>query len=310
MPPRPVQTSGLRLAPKRELLVLGWVSPANVGDERRAMAAFAQAVSRIGALEVAVSPAADYHSLATSLHAGRLDLAWLGPIPFIALHNTRAVVPLAKTRAAPYQSAIVVRSTSKLASVAKLRGWRAAWVDRHSASGFVIPRLELSRHGLDPRRDLARERFFGTHTAVLGAVASGEADFGGTYAWRDEAGALRGPWSKTELAGAVRVLSTFGSIPSDVLVARADLAPHLRKTVVRALKAMTASKDPSTASAFGSLGFARPDIESYERLREDALDAHRRGLLALDATDPLDVAKTLEVRLPVVELDEAELVPA
>jgi ABC-type phosphate/phosphonate transport system substrate-binding protein len=306
---RPVHTSGLRLV-KREFLVLGWASPTNVPSERAAMAAFARRVSELSGFEVTVAALESYDAVAQRLHRREIDLAWLAPVPFIALHNTGAVAPLASTRAAPYRTAILVRARSGIRDLVKLRGWRAAWVDRHSASGFILPRLELSRRGVNPRTQLARERFFGTHAGVVGALVSGEADFAGTYAWTDATNkTVRGAWSGTELEHAVRVLATFGSIPSDVLVARADTAKDVRLAIVRALKTMTVTGDArtSTTRVFGSTGFCRPDPSSYERLRIDALDAHRRGLLDVDAADPLDVAKTLEIKMPAIELDDSDL---
>lgn len=305
---RSVHTSGIRLV-KRELLVLGWASPANIPAQRKAMSTFAQQASALAGVDLMVMPLDSYDDVAQRLHRREIDLAWLAPVPFIALFNAQSVVPLASTRAAPYRSAVIVRSTSRLQGLKNLRGWRAAWVDHHSASGFILPRLELARAGVQPC-ELARERFFGTHAAIVGAVAGGEADFGGTYAYVDpHTKATRGPWSGTELEHTVRVLATFGEIPSDVLVARNDTPKPARKAIIRALKAMTSSVDarPSTIAVFGSTGFCRPDIASYERLRVEVLDGHHRGLLAMDHGDPLDVAKTLEIKMPELELDDGDL---
>jgi ABC-type phosphate/phosphonate transport system substrate-binding protein len=273
------------------------------------MTAFAQRVSALSGIDITVTALESYDAVAQRLHRREIDLAWLAPVPFIALLNSQAVIPLAGARAAPYQSAIIVRSTSRLQQLVKLRGWRAAWVDRHSASGFILPRLQLSRAGVRPS-ELARERFFGTHAAVVGAVAGGEAEFGGTYAWTDPATkTVRGPWWGTELQGAVRVLHSAGALPSDVLVARTDVSKDIRKAIVRALKTMTIAADARApwVTIFGSTGFCRPDLASYERLRVEVLDAHRRHLLEIDTPDPLDVAKTLEIKMPAIELDENDL---
>jgi phosphonate transport system substrate-binding protein len=263
------------------------------------MASFARALSERTGMEVVISALDSYNTVAQRLHHGDIDLAWLAPVPFIALLNCDAIVPLASTRAAPYRSAIIVRATSKLSDPKRLRGWRGAWVDPHSASGFIVPRLELARLGVS----FGCERFFGTHDAVVGAIADGEADFGGTYAWIDAHGNINGPWSSTELQHKIRVLTTFGDIPSDVLVARSTLAKPMRKAIVSALKSMTGGFDPT----FGAIDFCRPTLDSYERLRVQTLEAHRQGMLSVDSSDPLDVAQTLEIRVP-IELDDVDLI--
>ena len=114
----------------------------------------------------------------------QLDLAWVSPIPFIALLRNESVVPLASPQRGGmhYHGAIVVAAElAHRRSLPALVGKRAAWVDRYSAAGFVVPRIELAKAGLDVKTAFASQHFYGSHAAVVQAVADGRADFGATY---------------------------------------------------------------------------------------------------------------------------------
>src|SRR5258706_5089261 len=177
-----------------------------------------------------------YDELTQTVLRGELDLAWLPPISFLALVAKDAVVPLAAVRQVPYMSAIIVARDSPLDKPSSLVGTRAAWVDRHSASGFVIPRIKLSRFGIDLRGAFSSEHFYESHDAVVEAVVNGQADFGATWVQPGSRGAVTGPWTRT--SHEIRVLATFGSIPPDVIASRTDLTKPARKAIVCALKSI------------------------------------------------------------------------
>jgi phosphonate transport system substrate-binding protein len=136
---------------------------------------------------------------------------------------------------AAFYAVLIVHSGSKIKPPRDLEGKRAAWVDPHSASGYVLPRMGLSAVGVDPRTAFRTERFFGSHDAVVRAVIERRADFGATFGGLDASGALvRGAWSASEAAGDVAVLATFGAIPPDVIAARADLPTFVCESLTHA----------------------------------------------------------------------------
>jgi phosphonate transport system substrate-binding protein len=181
-----------------------------------------------------------------------------------------------------------------------LRAKRAAWVDRHSAAGFIVPRIKLARIGMNPDGAFGQETFYGSHEAVVRAVAAGQADFGATWVQIDR-GKIVGPWSRmTNLEDSVRVLATFGNIPSDVLAARADVDKESRKSIVKALKKIGLDRQARwiLRDLFGTESFFRPNLEGYASLHEAVSLAYRSGWLQPSTVRPdeLDVAKTLEIR--------------
>jgi phosphonate transport system substrate-binding protein len=158
--------------------------------------------------------------------------------------------------------------------VGDLRGARVAWVDRESASGYVVLRSALARAGVRLTQAFAHEEFVRSHGAVARAVVEGRVDVGATCA-QDEGGAVRfarSPYAADEgLAGSdLRVVFEAGPIPSDLFAVRRDVAPRARAAVESALlHAMPARLHLAARALMFADGFSVPTAE------------HRRMLEAL-----------------------------
>ena len=266
-----------------DFLVMGFPadSDANLRGE------FATLLSELADVEVGVTEAPSYERLAVALNEGQAQLAWLSPIPYIALSAAGAVSPLVYNERAKktYCSAIIVRGDSSVRRLAELKGLRAAWVDRHSAAGFVVPRIQLAAAGVDPRTELGAESFANSHEGVVRMVTGSEADFGATYAHREppapgsKTDRITGPWPEDSTD--VRVLATFGKIPSDLIVARNDIDMAVRVRIVRSLRAMNSHDTGKRVirDLFDVERFRLLDAETYDSLRSIARDARDQGLL-------------------------------
>jgi ABC-type phosphate/phosphonate transport system substrate-binding protein len=220
-------------------------------------------------------------------------VAWLPPIVFVHLEREGTAMPLVsnwRAGLASYHAALVVPENARIHSILSLRGARAVWVDPFSASGYVLPRLQLIALGVDPKRAFSSERFVGSHDAVVRTIMEGGADVGATYATVNEAGvAVRGGW--TDVPGAselVKVLTTFGSIPGDLVAVRVTLDPMTCALVTRAL--VGASTDPAAAAlaheVLGVEEFRAGAGDSYGALRRAVADAAAHGLLESLAVRP------------------------
>lgn len=217
--------------------------------------------------------AASYQDLAASVREGASDVAWLPPVVYAWL--AEAVTPLgsvARAGRTSYAAALLVQRDAKIRSLADLRGARAGWVDPWSAAGYVVPRIELARAGVDPTTTFRSEAFHGTHRDVLSALGRGDCDVAGTFARAPvgDAATTEGSWF--ELEGVeVRVLATFGAIPTDVIAVRRNLAPSSHERVVDALRRAAAD-----ASARELLRAVFGGDELHEGL-EPGHDALRRA---------------------------------
>jgi phosphate/phosphite/phosphonate ABC transporter binding protein len=224
--------------PKRKHLVFGLVEGSPKGDAGTAFGELATWIREHDDLEIERKCWPTYRALAESVRAGESDIAWLPPVAYAWL--AEAVTPLGcilRGNATTYSAAIVALEDSNLHVPADLVGARAGWVDPWSAAGYVVPRIELARAGVDPAGTFISETFYGSHREALLALSRGECDVAGTFARSAEAGGQvkEGAWSELEDVR-VRVLATWGSIPSDVIAVRRNLAPADYERVLAALR--------------------------------------------------------------------------
>lgn len=224
-----------------------------------------------------------YAELTASIGDSGVGLAWLPPVPTIELENRRVASVLAipaRNGQTTYHAAFIVRRGGPK-TLAELRGRRAAWVQRDSAAGYLVPRMHLAAQGFDVLRFFARELFVHSHNAVIDAVVSGEVDVGATFcncdgatgkvlqsAWQDEHGQSIRP---------IEPLVTMGPIPNDAFVAAADLPAHARSSLTRWLLAPDARARQLFEGLLGSGDFRLAAQNHYEMLRHALRAAHARG---------------------------------
>jgi len=268
-------------------LVFGMAAHAMSAAARARMVEWSTFLGGYVGLPVGVVGAPSYEALADMVRRREVDLAWLPPIPFVSLERTKMAIPLVSNHRlgqAQFQAVMVVRSDARVRTLVGLKGKRVAWVDPLSASGYVLPRIQLAALGLDPRTIFGEERFCGSHEAVIRAVVGGSADVAGTYAALEPVTKklVNGVWTK--LPGAVdsiRLLATFGAIPSDVIVARSDLRIAVREIVAHSLAATSnvLQGKELVRDVFGVDEFRKWTPSSYEGLRVAVTQAAARGLL-------------------------------
>lgn len=257
-------------------------------DHAPAMNELLGIVAAHAGVAIAVKQLPTYERVTQLVHKGEIDLAWVSPIPFMALLRSDSVAPLAcpQRGGTHYHGAIVVAAGAHVGALSLLVGKRAAWVDRYSAAGFVVPRIELAKAGLDVKTAFASQRFYGSHAAVVQAVADGAADFGATFVRLAPNGAvIGGPWlGKPDIERKLRIFAMFGDIPPDVIAARDGLDPAVRERVRAALLALTKNARGAELleSVFGAEGMFVPNTASYEALRQEAVAAVQENLLDIE----------------------------
>ena len=194
---------------------------------------FCAFMSRQLALPVSLTVGRDYDHVLEGILSGGIDFAWMPPLSHNRACAAGATLAALSERrgAVTYRSAILARRDSEFLNVRSLRGVRAAWSGPSSASGYLFARLHLEASGVDLRRDVIGEKFYGSAEAACGAVARGEADlcayFVSETASRDRQTALDEIASASGVpASQLRVLDFTESIPADgmVLGRRLDLA--------------------------------------------------------------------------------------
>ncbi|MBK8638268.1 MAG: phosphate/phosphite/phosphonate ABC transporter substrate-binding protein [Chromatiaceae bacterium] len=212
---------------------------------------------------------------------GQVDLAYLGPAPYLSASGRIRDDPTwgglelvaAETLhgVAGYRSVILVREQSPIQTLADLRGRRFAFADHRSYGGHFIPRAQLWEAGLT-LADLGDYSYLGRHERVALAVAHGDFDGGG----------LREDVARLYLDRGLRIIATSPLLPPHVIVARPGLDPDLAAAVRQAL----IEPSPALASALAALGegegFAAVEAGAFEPARQ-MVKAIEGALPALEA---------------------------
>lgn len=169
-------------------------------------------------LDIAVAPS--YEALRTSIERREVDLAWAPPIVCAAVQRSSiAILKAVRSHGSSYRSALVVRA-DEVSSLRELRGARAAWVDRLSTAGYLLPMAYLRERIGDPDRMLGSQTFMGSYGRALRAVLDYEAELASIYVASPSREAFHASVHELlgEAAPRLRALDYTAESPSDGLV--------------------------------------------------------------------------------------------
>ena len=194
--------------------------PSSLGSDLQGRAARLQAhlADALGR-ETEVTVAATYEQLARELLSGKVDAAWAPPFVCARIEamGVRVLVRGVRNGASAYRAALITRRDSNV-TLDTLKGTTAAWSDRDSVGGYLLPMAFLRERGLDPARTFHKQDFLGNYRAALEAVLEGKADLTSVFAPAARAGAadetgLSDVWP--EKADQFRVLGYTEETPND-----------------------------------------------------------------------------------------------
>lgn len=210
----------------------------------------------------------DYNGIIEALRAKKLDIAYLGPFSYalattVANVEAFAVPETKKSGKTSYNSLLITRKDSGLATLAQLKGKTLAFVDPSSASGHLFPNAGLTKAGYEPAKYFSRVIFSGSHDASILAVANKKVDAAAVASPILALAVSKGVVKQDDL----NIVWTSPDIPESPMVWRKDLSPELRARI---------------AAAFGSLkgvtwgdrgelnGFVATNDAAYNVVRDTA----------------------------------------
>ncbi len=263
-------------APLRVGVALTATATATGGTEvaepimRARLASFSAALGAATGFATSAVPVPDYPTLLDAMRTGDIDVAWLPPVLALRAVSASRALPIAlpvRRGVSSFHTALFTQVGSAIQRPADLSGARAAWVDKNSASGYLVIRAALRAQGVDFQSAFAEERFVGSHDAVVRAVVHGTTDVGATYVHHDAraGGVWRAGWGDAS----VHVLARVGPIPSDVLAAGVHV-PVSR--IRRVQQALTSGAHGELVAAANLLleaeGFEQADSHHLEPLEQ------------------------------------------
>jgi phosphonate transport system substrate-binding protein len=208
-----------------------------------------------------------YREIVDLLLTDRLDAAWLCGYPFVMYEPRLQLVATASYRGqALYRSHLIVpESDAVTKTVNHLAGRVFAYSDPLSNSGYLVPRVELIRSGLEPDRFFRRSFFTFGHRKVVEAVRVGLAHGGAVdgYVWDtlhtqhpEETAGLKVAWRS----------QAHGFPP---IVARAGLPSEDRDALARALISMGDSEPgPTLLQRLNIDGFEPASVKQFASIRD------------------------------------------
>jgi phosphonate transport system substrate-binding protein len=209
---------------------------------------------------------ASYQEAVNDLCAGRVALAYLGPLSYLRAHAQCGAEPLLRLRTRGsdvFYSDVLVRSDSPFETLEDLAGQRIGFGDALSTSSHLVPRSMLQSAGLVPGRDIEC-RYFGQHERAARAVLLGEVEACGV---RDIIGELF-------LHRGLRRLARSGPIPAYPWVVPSESSPDERERLAAVLLRFPGETEPRGLEERWDLeltgGFTRASDADYDVVRDMA----------------------------------------
>lgn len=214
--------------------------------------------------------ASTYDEQIAMIADGRADLAYIGPTPYIAARRQASIRILAgesEKGQAYYQSAIVVRADSNIASLAELKGRRMAFGAPISMGSTLVPTLMLRQAGV-PLTALSAHAQLDRHERVALAVLYGDFDAGG----------LRLDIARQYVPRGLKILATSPPLPPHLIVCSPNFPVPLETRARQALL----MPDEAGLKSFDALG----EATRFVAIDDSHYDSVRRMLRQLDSDAP------------------------
>jgi ABC-type phosphate/phosphonate transport system substrate-binding protein len=168
---------------------------------------------------------------------------------------------------------LLVRDDTSLNGAEDLRSRKVCLVDRESTTGFLLPRIWMRSHDIDPDKDV-NTIISGDHLAALRDLSEGRCDAAAVYS-----GAYLSAQEQGISIGTMRVLAITGRVPQDVVAA----SPAMPEADAARLREVLIGFDPQrdigearVGAVLGISGFAAYDAEEFVLIRSAA---EREGMI-------------------------------
>lgn len=229
--------------------------------------------------EIRFQTGTDYAAVIEGLRTGKIDIAALGPFPYVRAKQLGAPITVVVARvdekgSAPgYRSYGITWSGSPITDLAGFRGKKICYVDPDSTSGYLYPSAGLLDLGIDPEKDTTPV-FAKRHDAVVLAVANRQCDAGFALDRMVDRHLIKQGQLQP---GQITTVWTSDLIPGPPIVIADHLAPALRQRLTAALQDK-ANADYLRANGFCqgecaladgfAYGYQAADDADYDSVRE------------------------------------------
>jgi phosphonate transport system substrate-binding protein len=168
-----------------------------------------------------------------------LDGAFFGIFTAVLAEERLGVVPVARIvsldGSTTARSYVFTRKDTNIRNTSDMKGRRAAFVDKVTATGYLYGIAYLRENGIPNPESYFSEYFFaGGHDTTVYTVLSGRADVGTVKGRILEKISLKDPVIKDE----IQIIARSGELPDNTLCLRRDMDPELTARIRNALLTM------------------------------------------------------------------------
>lgn len=208
-----------------------------------------------------------YQDTIELLHQQQIQVAWLCDCPHVTANPVFRLLATPLFQGQPYYRSYLIVPEADRAThgLTDLRGKVFAYSDPYSNAGYLSPRYELAKQGIDPEHFYRRTFFTRSHRKAIEAVVTGVADAASVNSYIWETLHQQGPALTSQTRIAARS-TTYGFPP---LVVHHTLPAKDFAALQQALLGMSAdTRGRDVLNKLNLDGFALPQAEIYQSVQE------------------------------------------
>jgi len=179
--------------------------------------------------KISLTIIAKYGSVANSLAEGKINMAIMEPEELTKIENRSEIIPLGLIslyKRSVQHRMVILTGNELIQTVKDLKGGKIAFGDKDSLIGYILPRVLLLKHGIDPDKDLEKVYFMESQERILTNVVEGKVDAGvlneQTFRYLS---------SIEHLPKKVHIIACSSEIPADVLAVNRNMPPELANKI-------------------------------------------------------------------------------
>ncbi len=199
-----------------------------------------------------------YNENISAMRDGTVDFAILGAVNYVRAHHKVGAIPLLHRDTDMHTVPVFVTgANSPINSLKDLKGKDVAFTDPYSASGRVIPLLEMRKAGVSETE--VKPHFTGAHPNVAKLVETGVVDAGSMDGEIYKSMIDQGKLDRSK----IRVFHTCKPFVDWVIAARKEVPEAERTRFVKALEALTPGRDDASLRILRAHSFVPANDNEY-----------------------------------------------
>lgn len=213
-----------------------------------------------------------YAAVIAAMGAGKVDVGWLPPLPYVIAHDqydVEVVLTTVRNKSTDYWAFIIARTDTGINKLEDLKGKRFAYGDPVSTSGTIYPKHLIRTSGYDPETFFSDVIYAGAHDKVVMAVYNKQVDGGAIYGGVVSDAREKVVDSINDVMEKTHVIAKSITIPNDTVSVRKGLPDEIVKKVTDGLIRVAESDEGRMAvmSLYGIDGFVRAKDSDYDSVR-------------------------------------------